>query len=273
MARKEQADLVLEKYRAFAKARTLGFCVNIGHAEYMAEYFSKHGVPALAVHSGDPASPYAGDRREAVAALEKGEIKVIFAVDIFNEGVDIPTLDTVMFLRPTESLTVFLQQLGRGLRKAPGKSHLVVLDFIGNYKRAHWIPALLAGENPERAAASGRRVAELEYPEGCRVHFDFEVLDLFQQMAARTPWSSGCGTSSSAPGRTGTASDQAPDVYRDRPAFPGVPQRGLAAVSPFRGGADGRREGMAGDAGRGLPAGRLKDRFYKPISSRPCGRS
>ena len=187
LARKERADLVLEKYRAFAKAKTLGFCVNIGHAEYMAEYFSKHGVPALAVHSGDPASPYAGDRREAVTALEKGEIKVIFAVDIFNEGVDIPALDTVMFLRPTESLTVFLQQLGRGLRKAPGKTHLVVLDFIGNYKRAHWIPALLAGESPEQGAASGRRVGELEYPEGCQVHFDFEVLDLFQEMAARDP--------------------------------------------------------------------------------------
>ena len=90
----------------------------------MAKYFSEHGVEALAVHSGDSPSGYAGDRREAVAALEKGEVKVIFAVDIFNEGVDIPTLDTVMFLRLTESLTVFLQQLGRGLRKAQDKTHL-----------------------------------------------------------------------------------------------------------------------------------------------------
>ena len=187
LARKERADLVLVKYRAFAKARTLGFCVNIGHAEYMAEYFSKHGVLALAVHSGDSTSPYTGERRAAVAALEKGAVKVIFAVDIFNEGIDIPTLDTVMFLRPTESLTVFLQQLGRGLRKAPGKTHLVVLDFIGNYKRAHWIPALLAGENPDKQVTRGCRVWDMEYPDGCQVHFDFEVLDLFQQMAARDP--------------------------------------------------------------------------------------
>ena len=153
----------------------------------MAKYFSEHGVEALAVHSGGSPSGYAGDRREAVAALEKGEVKVIFAVDIFNEGVDIPTLDTVMFLRLTESLTVFLQQLGRGLRKAQDKTHLVVLDFIGNYKRAYRIPALLSGERPEKYETLERRLSELEYPEGCQVHFDFQVLDLFQQMAAWDP--------------------------------------------------------------------------------------
>ena len=169
LAREGRANLVLEKYRSLAKERTLGFCVNIRHAEYMAEYFSNHGVKALAVHSGNTNSPYTGDRGEAVAALEKGEVKVVFAVDIFNEGVDIPALDTVMFLRPTESLTIFLQQLGRGLRKAPNKKHLVVLDFIGNYKRAHWIPALLTGENPEKQETRGRRVLELDYPDGCQV--------------------------------------------------------------------------------------------------------
>ena len=145
---KERADLILNNYRKLAGERTLGFCVSIKHAEYMAEYFVKQGVNAAAVHSGTPGSPHTLDRHSAVEALEKGELKVIFAVDIFNEGVDIPSVDTVMFLRPTESYVIFLQQLGRGLRKYAGKDYLTVIDFIGNYKRAHYIPLLLAGENP-----------------------------------------------------------------------------------------------------------------------------
>ena len=109
------------------------------------------------------------DRSAAIAALERGSIKVLFAVDVFNEGVDIPSLDTVMFLRPTESYVVFLQQLGRGLRKHPGKHGLTVIDFIGNYRRAHHLPRLLAGENPwlEREAPRHTPTDE-EYPEGYR---------------------------------------------------------------------------------------------------------
>lgn len=87
----------------------------------MAQYFSEQGIKAASVHSG-PGTPNSLSRDEAITKLIEGEISVIFAVDIFNEGVDIPELDTVMFLRPTESFTVFLQQLGRGLRKAEGKN-------------------------------------------------------------------------------------------------------------------------------------------------------
>ena len=76
------------------------------------------------------------DRTEAIEKLESGKIKVIFSVDMFNEGVDIPSVDMVMFLRPTESPVVFLQQLGRGLRRSKGKEYLNVLDFIGNYEKA-----------------------------------------------------------------------------------------------------------------------------------------
>jgi hypothetical protein len=109
-------------------------------------------------------------------------------VDIFNEGVDIPSLDTVMFLRPTESYTVFLQQLGRGLRLHEGKSHLTVLDFIGNYKRAHYIPYLLSGKNPD-AVEDWKSITarSIEYPPGCLVQFDFRVLDLFDELAKRDP--------------------------------------------------------------------------------------
>ncbi len=187
LSRQERADLVLGKYRQMAGERAIGFCVSIQHAEYMAQFFSQHGVPAVSVHSGHR-SPNTLDRKAAVEALMAGNIKVLFTVDIFNEGVDIPLVDTVMFLRPTESFVVFLQQLGRGLRKAEGKEYLTVLDFIGNYKRAHYIPALLAGDNPLQPGSRRRsNPAELEYPEGCHVQFDFQVLDLFEAMARHDP--------------------------------------------------------------------------------------
>ncbi len=109
------------------KARGLGFCVSVNHAIRMAEIFNRAGLPSEALHAGTPS-----DRRERVRArLAKGELSFLFTVDLFNEGVDIPEVDTVLFLRPTDSLTVFLQQLGRGLRLFPGKEVLTVLDFIG----------------------------------------------------------------------------------------------------------------------------------------------
>ena len=123
-----------------------------------------------------------------LAVAKRGKIRVIFAIDIFNEGVDIPALDTVMFLRPTESYTIFLQQLGRGLRLHEGKKHLLVLDFIGNYKRAHYIPVLLSGKNPGSMGGWTSAVSgSIEYPPGCLVQFDFRLLDLFEEMAKRDP--------------------------------------------------------------------------------------
>ncbi len=188
LSRKERADLVLEKYKLLAGKRALGFCVSIKHAEYMADFFNRHGIAAASVHSGSDDGEYRMERKEAVEALESGELKVIFAVDIFNEGVDIPSIDTVLFLRPTESFIVFLQQLGRGLRKEEGKEHLAVLDFIGNYKRAHYIPALLAGENPTYPERTiGKKANEIEYPDLCQVHFDFQLLDLFERLSRTDP--------------------------------------------------------------------------------------
>lgn len=105
----------------------LGFCVSVKHAEFMAEEFNKAGIPSIALTGGTNKDL----RNNASSRLVKGEIKFIFTVDLFNEGVDIPQINTVLFLRPTESLTVFLQQLGRGLRICEGKDCLTVLDFIG----------------------------------------------------------------------------------------------------------------------------------------------
>lgn len=113
------------------RMRALGFCVSVEHARFMAERFGKAGIASEAIVGETPTE----EREAAVRRLEAGELKALFTVDLFNEGVDIPTVDTVLFLRPTESATVFLQQLGRGLRLHREKPCLTVLDFIGNARR------------------------------------------------------------------------------------------------------------------------------------------
>lgn len=117
-----------EKVGDLSTMKALGFCATVDHAHYMTERFSAAGIPA-AVIVGDTET---GARRDALAQLRSGEIKIIFGVDVFNEGLDIPDVNTVLFLRPTQSATIFLQQLGRGLRRAYGKSVLTALDFVGH---------------------------------------------------------------------------------------------------------------------------------------------
>ncbi|TDC43094.1 DUF3427 domain-containing protein [Micromonospora sp. KC213] len=109
------------------RMRALGFCVSIGHAEFMADWFRRHGVPSAAVTSRADRAARDGLLRE----FKAGKLRVLFTVDLFNEGVDLPMVDTILMLRPTESATVFLQQLGRGLRLDDDKPCLTVLDFIG----------------------------------------------------------------------------------------------------------------------------------------------
>lgn len=111
----------------------LGFCVSVAHANYMADYFNKHGIPSIALSS----KTVDDIRNDAKQDLMTGKINFIFVVDLYNEGVDIPMIDTILFLRPTESATVFLQQLGRGLRLSPGKECLTVLDFIGQANKKY----------------------------------------------------------------------------------------------------------------------------------------
>jgi superfamily II DNA or RNA helicase/HKD family nuclease len=120
-----------DKVSDVGSMRALGFCVSVDHARYMAQRFVDAGVLARAVSAETSAS----DRRDALNALKNREINILFAVDLFNEGLDIPEVDTVLFLRPTESATVFLQQLGRGLRLTRGKTVLTALDFVGHQRR------------------------------------------------------------------------------------------------------------------------------------------
>ncbi|MBB0967757.1 DUF3427 domain-containing protein [Dietzia aerolata] len=112
------------------RMRALGFCVSVDHAKYMAKAFTARGIPSAAiVGTTDP-----DERRALVEQLKSGELRCIFTVDVFNEGVDIPSVDVVLMLRPTASSTVFIQQLGRGLRRSPGKAVLIVLDFVGQHR-------------------------------------------------------------------------------------------------------------------------------------------
>ena len=138
----------------------------------------------MAIHSQMEAGQI---RKDIIMHFTEGNIKIIFVVDIFNEGIDIPEIDTVMFLRPTESYVVFLQQLGRGLRKHPTKEYLTVIDFIGNYKKAHYKPLLLSGINPLQGKKNFFKYHELEYPEDCSVNFDLRVIDLFNEMRKHDP--------------------------------------------------------------------------------------
>jgi len=142
-----RVDFIKEKIDFYGfdgiKQKTVGFCVNKEHAYYMAEEFRKLGIDSIALTGEDSI-----DKRQAfMKRLEDNNdlLKVIFTVDIFNEGVDIPSINQVLMLRPTNSPIVFIQQLGRGLRKHESKSFLTVLDFIGNHKKAFLIALALKG--------------------------------------------------------------------------------------------------------------------------------
>jgi superfamily II DNA or RNA helicase len=121
---------VHEKVGDPTRMRALGFCVSIVHAQFMAQKFEQAGLRAVAVTS----ETLAAQRDAALQGLRDGMMQVLFTVDLFNEGVDVPAIDTVLMLRPTESATVFLQQLGRGLRRTAGKDVLTVLDFVGHQR-------------------------------------------------------------------------------------------------------------------------------------------
>ena len=178
----KRAELVLKHYHKYNSSRAVGFCSSRNHAEYMADYFTNHDIPSAAVYSGEQGE-YTEERKSAIHKLTMGELKVLFTVDMFNEGVDIPEIDTVLFLRPTQSPTIFLQQLGRGLRKSENKTHLTVLDFIGNYKKANLVPFLLSDSAYDKKTLLSESVLEFEYPEDCYIDFDFELIDIFRIQA------------------------------------------------------------------------------------------
>ena len=173
-------EMIYKYYCKYGSKQALGFCCSREHAEEMAKDFSSRGIQSVAVYSGDQGE-YAEERSTAIRKLSDGDIRVIFSVDMFNEGVDITSLDMVMFLRPTESPVVFLQQLGRGLRTYRGKRYLNVLDFIGNYEKAGRVRFYLTGQ-PFATGRTTYKPESEEYPDDCLVDFDMRLIDLFEQM-------------------------------------------------------------------------------------------
>lgn len=173
-------ELIYKYYCKYGSRQALGFCCSKEHAREMAKEFSSRGIPSVAVFS-DASGEYTEKRNVAIQKLKNGEIRVIFSVDMFNEGVDITSVDMVMFLRPTESPIVFLQQLGRGLRKCRGKEFLNVLDFIGNYEKAGRVRFLLEGKSSTHGEVY-HPSDRLLFPDDCLVDFDMKLIDLFDKM-------------------------------------------------------------------------------------------
>jgi len=181
-----RARHVLREWRAKAQQRTLAFCISTRHADFMAEQFSRAGICAAAVYAGSTLG-----RAQALEKLHDGSLQVVFSVDLFNEGVDLPNIDTVMMLRPTESKILFLQQLGRGLRRSEGKQQLAVLDFIGNHVGFLQKPQALFGVGPtyEALAAFARKVEKgaLDLPDGCFVNYDLAIIEFLKSLDRAGP--------------------------------------------------------------------------------------
>lgn len=143
----KRVDFIIDKMNFYSnsgnKRKVLGFCVSKEHCNFMSEEFNKKGINSITLTSEDSISK----REDSIKRLENenDSLEVIFTVDIFNEGIDIPSINMVLFLRPTNSPIVFVQQLGRGLRKYKNKEFLTVLDFIGNHKKAYLIALALVG--------------------------------------------------------------------------------------------------------------------------------
>ena len=171
---RRRADLVITSLLKYVTdiddVKGLGFCVTIEHAAFMTDYFDEHGIPALCL-TGESSDE---ERRTAKNKLVSGQIRFIFVVDIYNEGVDIPEVNTVLFLRPTESLTIFLQQLGRGLRLAENKECLTVLDFIGQANRKYNFEDKFAAllSNTTRGVSREIKAGFVSLPKGCYVQLE-----------------------------------------------------------------------------------------------------
>ena len=178
----ERNDAIMREYLEKGNGdKAIAFCVSIKHAERMAQVFNERGITASAIHSASP------NRDALVQDFRDNKFQVAFTVDLFNEGIDFPNVQVLLFLRPTESKTVFLQQLGRGLRLCIGKDRVRILDFIGNYKRANQIRKFLAkGSTTTDVEENGRKKRKIiyEYSTGCEIHFDEAVHQILDRQDA-----------------------------------------------------------------------------------------
>ncbi len=208
------------------RMRALGFCVSVAHAKYMAAKFTEAGLTAASIDGTMPET----DRADLLRRLAAGELRVIFSVDVLGEGVDVPVVDTVLLLRPTQSATVFTQQLGRGLRQADGKASLTVIDLIGQQHRSFRFDERFSALLDVRRGPVRQQVEDgfPFLPSGCHVELDRVsrsiVLDNLQAVAKLGAWRTlvddlrGCAEDASlngfleATGRTPRELYRAPDA-------------------------------------------------------------
>lgn len=174
--RTEVAENILRAWEKHKQTKTLVFCSSIRQADFLANYFNEHDYRTVSLHSKQVHIT----RSKAIAMLEKGELDAIFTVDLFNEGVDIPAVDTLLFVRPTESLTIFTQQVGRGLRLHPAKQYCVIIDLIGNYRNADVKLSLFDTKRGETTKKREKLLPTV--PELCELDLDVRVIDLLEEM-------------------------------------------------------------------------------------------
>lgn len=178
--RDEMAEKILQAWLKYKQKRTLVFCSSIRQAEFLSNYFNKKGFQTIPLHSQQKMI----SRQKAIHLLENGAIDAIFTVDLFNEGVDIPPVDTLLFVRPTESLTVYTQQIGRGLRLHPEKEKCVIIDLIGNYRNADVKLSVFHSGAEDDKKQKRSNIAPV-VPEGCEINLDLEVINLLEEMSRK----------------------------------------------------------------------------------------
>ena len=173
------ANSICDHVPAFGKVKAVAFCVNVGHARFMAQALSLHGYET-GVILGDTPEP---ERQAILQSLsdENDSLQIVCAVDVLSEGIDVPALTHILLLRPTQSFTVFLQQLGRGLRRHPQKDFLIVLDFVGNYRNNYVAPLALSGYVPGDKTPPSQTGLSFKPPRECYIHPDKEVQEIWQE--------------------------------------------------------------------------------------------
>ncbi|EJR02845.1 DEAD/DEAH box helicase family protein [Bacillus cereus] len=172
--REELALNILEAWKKYKKTRTIVFCSSIRQAVFLSTYFNENGYNTISLHSETKHI----SREDAIKQLDSNELDAIFTVDLFNEGVDIPSVDTLLFVRPTESLTIFTQQIGRGLRLHEQKESCIVIDLIANYRNAD-IKMQMLRVDDGKAKGNGRQNI---LPAGCTVEFELEAKQLLDEL-------------------------------------------------------------------------------------------
>lgn len=174
--RDDMAQKIYQAWNDHKQSRTLAFCSSIKQASFLTQFFRKQGVKAVELHSAADGM----NRKEAIKQITEAKIDIIFTVDLFNEGTDIPALDTLLFVRPTESLTIFTQQIGRGLRLHDGKEHCVVIDLIGNYRNADLKLSLFDTRLEEKRVKSRNVIPEV--PASCLIDIDIRAINLLEEI-------------------------------------------------------------------------------------------